>query len=283
MANQPRPRSLRNTLQNYLVLLLLPGFLLAGCSQHHVSGNVPLPPAPSSNPGQSTYPTAGTTAPDAPRRNPPATTQPNNVPPNDMPPNAHGWYIEQGFASWYGVPYHGRRAANGEIYDMYKMTAAHRTLPFNTVVRVTNLTNMQTVDVRITDRGPFVEDRIIDLSLAAARAIDMVMTGTARVRVETISAVAATNPATGNFSVQVGAFADRVNAERLKDQLSARYQPIQVKESIGPNGRLYRLRVGSVPTEAAAKQLAEKLHLEDGFDTFVVRLDEVQVRGGTEQ
>src|SRR5437016_8973146 len=95
---------------------------------------------------------------------------------------------ESGVASWYGHPYHGRRAANGEIYDMEKMTAAHRTLPFGTWVLVTNLGNSKTVEVRITDRGPFIDGRIIDLSHAAARAIDLIGPGTARVRVEIISA-----------------------------------------------------------------------------------------------
>ncbi len=189
-----------------------------------------------------------------------------------MGPIAPGSYVEQGLASWYGVPYHGRRAADGEIYDMYKLTAAHRTLPFNTIVRVTNLSNGERVDVRITDRGPFVEDRIIDLSLAAARAIEMVVTGTTRVRLEIISAPAI--PANGDFAVQVGAFADRANAERLRDQLSPRYQPISIQDSIGPNGKVFRLRIGSVPTEAEARKLASKLHAEDGLETFVVRLDD---------
>src|SRR2546423_4389679 len=90
---------------------------------------------------------------------------------------------EKGDASWYGHPYHGRRAANGEIYDMEKMTAAHRTLPFNTWVRVKNLSNEKTVDVRINGRGPFVGGRIIDLSHAAAQAIDLIGPGTARVNV----------------------------------------------------------------------------------------------------
>jgi rare lipoprotein A len=238
---------------------------------------------PPSNPETSTYPQPGSTAPGAAKRNPAQPSRSNEGTPNNPSSPAHGWSVEQGLASWYGVPYHGRRAADGEIYDMYKLTAAHRTLPFNTVVRVTNLTNNESVDVRITDRGPFVEDRIIDLSLAAARAIDMVMAGTARVRVEIISGATAVNPATGTFAVQVGAFADRANADRLKDQLSARYQPISVNEFLGPNGRLFRLRIGSVPTEAAARELATKLHMEDGFDTYVVRLDDVQVRGGSEE
>jgi rare lipoprotein A len=93
---------------------------------------------------------------------------------------------ETGIASWYGPPYHGRRSANGEIYDMEKLTAAHRTLPFDTWVEVTNLVNKKHVDVRITDRGPFVNGRIIDLSLAAAREIDMVGSGIVRVRIKVI-------------------------------------------------------------------------------------------------
>src|SRR2546425_10922641 len=97
---------------------------------------------------------------------------------------------ETGIASWYGHPYHGRPAANGEIYDMDKMTAAHRTLPFGTWARVTNLGNDKTVDVRIIDRGPFIDGRIIDLSHAAARAIDLIGPGVTQVRVEIISAPA---------------------------------------------------------------------------------------------
>jgi rare lipoprotein A len=94
--------------------------------------------------------------------------------------------IETGIASWYGVPYHGRRSANGEIYDMEKFTAAHRTLPFDTWVEVTNLVNKKHIDVRITDRGPFVNGRIIDLSLAAARELDMVASGVVKVQIKVI-------------------------------------------------------------------------------------------------
>jgi rare lipoprotein A len=183
--------------------------------------------------------------------------------------------VEQGIASWYGVPYHGRRASNGEIYDMYKMTAAHRTLPFNTVVRVTNLKNGKHVDVRITDRGPFVEDRIIDLSLAAAREIDIVGAGTARVKVEILSGSPVI--AAGAFSVQIGAFAERVNAERVRNQLGPKYSPIFIQDYDSPTGHLFRVRVGSVPSEGAAQQLAARLQTETGFQTFVVRLDDAPV------
>lgn len=99
---------------------------------------------------------------------------------------------EEGFASWYGGKFHGRLTANGETFDTYKFTAAHRTLPFNTVVRVTNLKNSKTVEVRINDRGPFVRGRIIDLSKAAAEAIDMTGDGVARVRLDTVQEPAQT-------------------------------------------------------------------------------------------
>jgi rare lipoprotein A len=93
---------------------------------------------------------------------------------------------ETGIASWYGVPFNGRRSANGEVFDMEKLTAAHRTFPFDTWVEVTNLENKKHIDVRITDRGPFVNGRIIDLSLAAAREIDMVAAGIVKVRIKVI-------------------------------------------------------------------------------------------------
>src|SRR5436309_58852 len=112
---------------------------------------------------------------------------------------------ESGLASWYGHPYHGRPAANGEIYDMEKLTAAHRTLPFNTWVRVYDLDTNRNVDVRINDRGPFIDGRIIDLSHRAAREIEMIGPGVARVRVEVIRAPEAVSVAAvgGTFAVQV--------------------------------------------------------------------------------
>ncbi len=106
------------------------------------------------------------------------------VPPAPAP--ARIGSVETGVASWYGIPYHGRRAASGEIFDMQQLTAAHRTLPFETWVEVTNLTNGKRVDVRINDRGPFVDGRIIDLSQAAAREIDMLRAGITRVRLKVI-------------------------------------------------------------------------------------------------
>lgn len=174
-------------------------------------------------------------------------------------------------ASWYGVPFQGRRTSNGEIYEMHEFTAAHRTLPFNAVVRVTNLRNGKQTEVRINDRGPFVANRVIDLSLSAAQAIDMVGTGTAPVRLEIISGP---NPRAGFFGVQVGAFLVQENAERLKMQLGARYSPVSIATYDSPNGMFYRVRVGRAASEDAARQLADRLHADEQLTTFVVRLDE---------
>ena len=117
-----------------------------------------------------------------------------------------------------GTPFDGRRTSNGEVYDMHQFTAAHRTLPFGAVLRVTNLSNGMQTQVRINDRGPFVANRVIDLSLSAAQAIGMVGPGTAHVRIEMISGP---NPQLGFFGVQVGAFSVEANAEKLRAQLSS--------------------------------------------------------------
>lgn len=179
-------------------------------------------------------------------------------------------------ASWYGLPFNGRRSANGEVYDMYKLTAAHRTLPFDTMVRVTNMSNGLHADVRITDRGPFVEDRVIDLSLGAARALGMVGPGTAMVKIEVLGGAPAD---AGSFTVQIGAFSDRANAEKLRRQLLSKYAPIFIQDFDLPTGKFYRVRVGSVPSVTAAQDLAAKLSTESGFRTFIVRLDETTTIG----
>jgi len=206
---------------------------------------------------------------------PPPTEQPS--PPSGPPPAVErqppipGAYLEEGVASWYGIPFDGHRTSNGEIYDMHQFTAAHRTLPFGAIVRVTNLQNGKQTEVRINDRGPFVANRVIDLSLSAARAIDMVGPGTAQVRLEIIGGP---NPQVGFFSVQVGAFQVQDNAEKLRGQLGMRYAPVSIALYDSPNGLFYRVRVGRLPTEAGAQQLAEQLRSGEQLTTFVVRLDD---------
>jgi rare lipoprotein A len=184
--------------------------------------------------------------------------------------------VEEGNASWYGIPFHGRHASNGEIYDMHKLTAAHRTLPFDTMVRVTNLINGKSTVVRITDRGPFVENRIIDLSMAAAHEIDSIGPGVVPVRLEILSGG---EPDSGFFTVQVGAFRERNNAERLRARLGPSY-PVFIQQYDSPDGLFYRVRVGKVPGEDAARQFGEQLRYREGFTPFVVRLDEGLPAGG---
>jgi peptidoglycan lytic transglycosylase len=224
---------------------LVAAYAANGCAgRHPLASSIPPPPEPSAFPASPSLPSA---------------------------PLVPGVYAEQGVASWYGVPFHGRRAANGEIFDMNTMVAAHRTLPFGSFVRVTNLNNGKQTDVRIIDRGPFVEGRVLDLAHAAAVALGMIGTGTAPVRIELVSAP---GPLTGEFTVQIGAFADRGNAERLRDRLLFRYQTILIQEYDSPAGHFYRVRVGRVSSPDAAQRLAQQLRDGDGFQTFVMRLDQ---------
>ncbi len=182
-------------------------------------------------------------------------------------------YREVGLASWYGEEFHGRKTANGEVYDMYAMTAAHRTLPFHTRVRVTNLENGKKAEFRINDRGPFVYGRIIDLTYTGAQAIGMMNQGTARVNVE---AVGFSGPqplsSTGIFAIQVGAFAEKDNAARFQTQLGQKHQHAHTVIWESNVKRLYRVRLGAFRTEAEARRYIDTLKKDD-LSGFVVRED----------
>ena len=190
------------------------------------------------------------------------------TPPAVVPPGE-----EIGIASWYGHPYHGRRTASGEVYDMEQYTAAHRTRPFGSWVRVHNLENGKWVDVRINDRGPFVDGRIIDLSRAAARAIGMLGAGTARVRLETIAPPEPTGSGgkEARYGVQVGAFRRRENAERLARRMERRYGTVAIRYRDG-DPPVWRVIVGSWKDEHKARRAAGRMKGEGGRP-FVVRLD----------
>ncbi|MGC8760106.1 MAG: septal ring lytic transglycosylase RlpA family protein [Bryobacteraceae bacterium] len=181
-----------------------------------------------------------------------------------------GW-TETGLASWYGHPYHGRPSSSGEIYDMEQLTAAHRTLPFGSIVEVKNLDNGRTVTVRINDRGPFAEGRIIDLSRAAARQIGLIGPGTALVRIQLLGYAdpeAARAPAL--YTIQAGAFADRRNAERFQQKLRRQYEPVDIVASTSSPvvHRVYVGRFGDLrEAEAAAARLRREVK-----DVFVVRI-----------
>ncbi|MFQ5778017.1 MAG: septal ring lytic transglycosylase RlpA family protein [Terriglobia bacterium] len=181
---------------------------------------------------------------------------------------------QTGLASWYGEPFHGRQTANGEVYDMNAMTAAHRTLPFNTWVRVVNLESDLYTTVRINDRGPFIEGRIIDLSRAAAEAIDMLGPGTALVRLETVQQPNGEPSALARYSVQVGAFLVEENARSLQAQLVARFGDVFIQAHQAPDGLYYRVRVGRKQTLGDALALAQELRRSPAVTAvFVVRLN----------
>lgn len=192
---------------------------------------------------------------------------------------------ERGTASWYGDPYHGRRTSNGEVYDMDKLTAAHLSLPFHTVVRVRNLANNRTVDVRINDRGPFVKGRLIDLSHKAAHLLKIIGPGTARVELTVIKtpAMAAGPPpvptlppstagstpcnAAGGYAVQVGSFAQRENADKLAGSLPPPLSPT-VLEARANGSVLYRVLVGGSLSHSEAGALLQRLR-RDSMNGFV--------------
>ena len=196
------------------------------------------------------------------------TPQPGSVSSKDL----------EGLASYYAEPYHGRRTASGEIFDTYQgMTAAHRTLPFDTLVRVTNKQNGRQVDVRINDRGPWVDGRVIDLSLRAARQIDLVRTGVAPVKLRVLREeefAKATTPAPSSrplFGVQVGAFENQHTAEDLKRKLEKKYSHVTI-QTFTAGKTLYRVRIGREPDIQSAEKLASQLRKED-LKGFVVRTD----------
>lgn len=191
-------------------------------------------------------------------------------------------YKEQGIASWYGKKFHGQRTSSGEVYDMYRMTAAHKTLPIPSYARVTSLVNRRSVVVRINDRGPFHAARIIDLSYAAAHRLGFVGAGSARVEVEAILPGQATEQRSENLSppeepkptggvfVQVGAFSMRENAEDLRGRIAGRLEVLAEKLHVLSVGNLWRLHVGPFHSQEAARAVAERIESQLDLKGFLV-------------
>ncbi len=233
-----------------------------GCHKNPPVAYTPPPPlasAPARSPGRATSPNAADRIP-APVVRPPAPA---------IASEARGKPVltEVGLASWYGPPYAGRKGADGAVFDGNAMTAAHRTLPLGTTVRVTNLETEQSVVVKITDRGPFVQGRMLDLSLAAAKAIGVYRTGTAKVRVEAFAHPAA-DPE-GRWCVQIGAFLDPDEAVQLKNDLMQRYHTAKVIEFAGPTGYWVRINPAQ-PDKTTASRIADSIHIPDA-DPYLVR------------
>lgn len=178
---------------------------------------------------------------------------------------------ETGMASWYGPPYHNRRGSNGDVYDMHAMTAAHRTLPLGSIVRVTNLKTGHHALVRITDRGPFIPGRILDLSLAAARKLDIYEPGVAEVKLEVMQTPASLTPG-GKWAVEIGGLSDERAATKLADHLTRRYHTAKVLRFASPAGDWWvRVRVLDDDHDRAQKLAAETKTPQGAI--FLVRLD----------
>ena len=260
-----QPSQLSGALRIALAVVL--AGLLTGCaSRHQARVKVPPPPAiepqPATQPGPTTPGNSRQTAKSIPQESSPAIS---------VPPNAKPIFVETGLASWYGAPYHNRRGSNGQVYDMNAMTAAHRTLPLGSIVRVTNLKSGRSALVRITDRGPFVPGRVLDLSLAAAKQVDVWLPGVATVRIDVLETPAPLNVG-GRWAVQIGAFGEQGTATELADRLTRRYHTAKVLSFSSPVGDWWvRVRVLD-DDRSRAEELAREARTSEGA-IFLVRLD----------
>lgn len=178
----------------------------------------------------------------------------------------------EGLASWYGKEYHGRKTSSGEVYDMYALTAAHRTLPLGSEVKVTNLENGKEVNVRINDRGPFIEGRVIDLSYSSAKNIGMINQGVARVHLSILNLPYST--ANEGYLLQAGSFLMLQNALQLKEELEETCSPAQVEiETYETNeGKYHRVRIGPMKDKDLAMALTAKLRKKN-INPYLISAD----------
>jgi rare lipoprotein A len=251
--------------------------LLTACGGKKQAHVTPPPPPPMAAPPAATVPASNPST--AKRRE---TTPPSGAGKNQensgevsgtlsVPEGTKPLSVETGKASWYGEPYHNRRGSNGEVYDMNGLTAAHRTLPLGSTVRVTNLKTGHSTVVRITDRGPFVEGRIVDLSLAAAKQADVWQAGVAQVRLEVLRTPVPFDHG-GRWAVQIGSFRDEDAANDLADRISRRYKTAKVLRFSSPVGDWWvRVRVLKDDRQRA-EEVAHDTRTSEG-KVFLVRLD----------
>ena len=246
-----------------LVALVLMAGLSIGCGGHHHRSDRDLPPAPEIAPAPRMQP--------HPTPPPTAESTTNSAPrPIHVDPHARVIWSQVGWASWYGPNYHNKRAANGEIYDQNQMTAAHNMLPLNSIVRVTNLRTRQQALVRITDRGPFVGDRVIDLSMEAAKQLGIYISGTAEVRLDVLEAPKPIDTG-GRWCIQMGAFQTEESALRMKEHLLRHNRTATVIEFKGPTGYWVRLRVPQDDKQQTIEVFERTDPTEGGM--YMVRLD----------
>jgi rare lipoprotein A len=253
-----------------LALLGVAMLLATGCRHKtaHVAVAPPPPPLATPTPSSPATPSTPIAAPPVPSSS--RATVADSPEDADFVSSHPVIYSEEGMASWYGPPYDKRRGANGEIFDKDALTAAHRTLPMNSLIKVTNLASGQSAILRITDRGPFVPDRMLDLSLASAKAIGVWRPGVARVRVEVFAAPSPLDRG-GRWCVQIGAFKSEKGAYKLRDQLTRKYRTANVIEFTGPTGHWVRIRPLN-DDKGRAVEIAHQLEPSEGL-AYLVRLD----------
>jgi rare lipoprotein A len=251
-----------------MILFLLFSILFLSACGHPKEAHVNVPPPPPAAETESSPPTA--TVPPVAEHHTNASEDSELAEPL-LPVGAKPLAIETGLASWYGPPYHNRRGSNGKVYNMHAMTAAHRTFPLGSIVRVTNVKTGSNALVRITDRGPFIPGRVLDLSLAAARKLDVWQPGVAEVRVELMQSPAPVDSG-GKWAVQIGGFSDENAASKLADHLTRRYHTAKVLRFPSPAGDWWiRIRVLDDDHDRA-QQLARETETPEGA-VFLVRLD----------
>ncbi len=246
------------------LIVLLTLLLLTACG-HPKQARVNVPPPPSAQPAMPAETTSGRANSNA------ADETGSDLAEPTIPSGTAPLATEIGRASWYGPPYHNRRGSNGEVYNMHAMTAAHRTLPLGSIVRVTNLKTGHAALVRITDRGPFIPGRVLDLSLAAAHKLDVYGPGVAEVKVEVMQTPSSMN-AGGKWAVQIGGFPDEESAAKLASHLQRRYHTAKVLKFSSPAGDWWvRVRVLGDDHDRAQQLVSETATPEGAV--FLVRLD----------
>ena len=254
-----------------LALAVVITLLLTACGgKKQARLNVP-PPPPISEPEPQASPAPRKSQPAAPSVAEDADDNDSNKDGLAAFADAKAISVQTGLASWYGAPYHNRRGSNGEVYNMNAMTAAHRTLPLGTIVRVTNVKTGHSAIMRITDRGPFVEGRIVDLSLAAARKVDVWQPGVAQVRLDVLQTPSSLDEG-GRWAVQIGAFEEEESASELAGRLTRRYRTAKVLRFSSPIGDWWvRVRVQN-DDRKRAEEVAHDTQTPQG-SIFLVRLD----------
>jgi rare lipoprotein A len=247
------------------LLIFVIVLLLTSCTHPKQSKvNLPPPPTIGNEPGTEIGQQPRATKPEAEERG-------EDKEAISLPTEAKPIYTETGIASWYGPPYHNRRGSNGEVYNMNALTAAHRTIPLGSICRVTNLKTGNSTVVRITDRGPFVKGRIVDLSLAAAKQVDVWKPGLAPVKVEVLKASSPLETG-GRWAVEIGAFDNSEAAGKLADHLTRHYHSAHVVKFASPTGAWWvRVRVLD-DDKQRAEELARATETSEGA-VFLVRLD----------